>query len=117
MRPATFIAEADGDMPGPKPCAHVVTPDGQERFPFLHPDVNLEDLACGKTVYLDPKGTVVLGVGRRFPEVGQEATFLRRLPDRDLVEVAIRDEQVLLYAPPEILEAAESGALCAEATS
>jgi hypothetical protein len=25
-RPATFIAEADGDMPGPKPRVHVVSP-------------------------------------------------------------------------------------------
>ena len=42
-RPATFIAPADGEMPGPKPRGDVVTPDGQERFPFMHPDVNLDD--------------------------------------------------------------------------
>src|SRR5262249_27109520 len=35
VRPATFLAAAEGDLPGPGPRAHVVTPDGQERFPTL----------------------------------------------------------------------------------
>jgi ATP-dependent 26S proteasome regulatory subunit len=110
-RPATFIAEADGAMPGPKPRVHVIAPDGQERFATLHPDVKLETLAQGMTVYLDVSGAVVLGVSESIPAVGQAATFLRRLPDSSQVEVSLRDEQVVLHAASPVLEAEQAGKL------
>jgi ATP-dependent 26S proteasome regulatory subunit len=110
-RPATFIAEADGDMPGLKPRVHVVTPDGQERFPTLLPGVKLEALVQGMTVYLDAGGAVVLGVSRKTPDVGQAATFLRRLPGSAQVEVHIRDEHVVLHAAGPVLEAEQAGRL------
>ena len=67
-RPATFIGEADGTMPGPKPRAHVCTPDGQERFPMLHTDVTLDQIESGMTVYLDAKGTHILGSSGWLPQ-------------------------------------------------
>src|SRR5262249_21186758 len=70
VRPATFIAAAEGDLPGPTARAHVITPDGHERYPTLHPKVSLADLKPGMTIYLDPKGTVVLGAARSLPRVG-----------------------------------------------
>jgi hypothetical protein len=108
-RPATFIAEADGEIPGPKPRAHVVTPDGQERVPFLREGLKIEDLRRGQTVYLDAKGTTVVGASNRLPAVGPEATFLRRLPDTDQVEVSIRDEPIVLDAAAALLEAIDAG--------
>src|SRR5205085_12228110 len=33
VRPATFLGLAEGDLPGAGPRVHVVSPDGQERFP------------------------------------------------------------------------------------
>src|SRR5579884_1516937 len=62
IRPATFLAVAEGDLPGPTPRIHVVTPDGQERCPVLHSRLRLTDLKLGMTVYLDPKGSVVLAL-------------------------------------------------------
>ncbi len=110
-RPATFIAEADGEMPGPKPRVHIIAPNGEERFPTLHPDVPLEKLAQGMTVYVDPKGAVVLGASKRTPQVGEEVGFLRRLPDTAQIEANVREERVVLYASQKVLDAEESGKL------
>lgn len=106
-RPATFIAQADGTMPGPKPRGHVCAPDGQERFPMLHPAVTIEDILPGMTVYLDAKGTHILGSSNWLPKVGQEATFLRRLEDSQYVEVTFQEEKIVLYASWTLLEAIE----------
>src|SRR5262249_31425449 len=88
VRPATFIAPADGTLPDPQPRVHVITPDGGERYASLHPRVALADLRPGMTVYLYPKGVVVLGATPTPPRVGQQGTFLRRLEDSNLVEAA-----------------------------
>jgi ATP-dependent 26S proteasome regulatory subunit len=108
-RPATFIAEADGTMPGPKPRGYVATPDGQERFPMLHPDVKIEDIMPGMTVYLDAKGTHILGSSGWLPKVGQEATFVRRLGNSQRVEVSVQEEKVVLHASWKLIESIEEG--------
>src|SRR5262245_32972105 len=41
VRPATFLGPAPGDLPSPGPRVHVVTPDGQERYPLLTPRVQV----------------------------------------------------------------------------
>src|SRR5260370_4547642 len=81
VRPATFIGKVGNGLPGPKPKVHVITPDGNERFPLLHPSINTDDLIPGMTVFLDPRGSIVLGVDDTLPTVGQEGTFLRCLDD------------------------------------
>ncbi|MGE0607274.1 MAG: AAA family ATPase [Pirellulales bacterium] len=110
-RPATFIALAEGLMPGPKSRIHCVTPDGQERFPFAHDDVKTEDLRPGMTLFLDAKGAVVLGSSDWTPPVGPQATFRRQLPGRQQVEVAVRDETITLYAAGAVLKAIDEGQL------
>src|SRR5262249_41937038 len=101
----------EGDLPGPGPRAHVVTPDGQERFPTLHPRLRLADLRTGMTVYLDARGSVVLGTTPALPRAGQEATFLRRVEGTGLVEAGLQNEKLLLPAAPPVLEAAAAGRL------
>jgi ATP-dependent 26S proteasome regulatory subunit len=111
VRPATFIAEADGGLPGPRPRAHVITPDGQERFATLHPSIKPRSLIPGMTVYLDPKGAVVLGVSQALTEVGPQATFLRRMDGSSLVEASMGEERMVLRASQCILDVVEKGAL------
>ena len=110
-RPATFIAKANGGLPKSLPRVHVITPDGQERFPILHPGLKLRGLEPGVTVYLSANGAMVLGLTRSLPEVGLEAHFLRRLPDSKKVEVTLRDDRLVLHASKEILGAEESGTM------
>lgn len=111
VRPATFIGLADGAMPGPKSRLHVITPDGQERFPIPHSEVQVAQLRRGMTVYLDTKGVMVLGASSVLPTVGQAAMFLRRLPGSDTMEVRFREETLLLHASHEVLAAEEAGDL------
>ncbi|HYT92360.1 MAG TPA: ATP-binding protein [Gemmataceae bacterium] len=111
VRPATFIAGDDGVLPGPRPRAHVITPDGQERYAMLHTRVAPGNLKPGATVYLDPKGSVVLGVSTAPPRVGQQGTFLRRLDGSDLIEATVQNERLLLYASEPILDAVKAGKL------
>lgn len=111
VRPSTFIGTADGDLPGPKPRAQVVTPDGQLRFPFLREGVKLDDLRPGMTAYLDAKGAVILGVSQQIPKVGPQASFVRHLPESEQIEVSVRDEVVTLYASSAILDAVRDGEL------
>jgi hypothetical protein len=111
VRPATLIGLADGAMPGPKPRLHVVTPDGQERFPLLHQEVKLESLTRGMTALLDAKGNMVLGASSALPTVGQTALFLRRLPGTDIVEASFREEKLHLYACQGLVDAEEAGQL------
>lgn len=109
-RPATFIKLIIENVPGPKPKAHVISPDGQERYPMLHPDIRAEDLARGMTVFVDPKCSMVLGYEHCLPSVGQEATFLRGLDD-GLVEVSLRDERFLVYGSQTVLDTVADGKL------
>jgi hypothetical protein len=111
VRPATFIGLADGAMPGPKPRLHVITTDGQERFPIVHKDVKVEDLLRGMTVFLDAKGNMALGASTALPTVGQTALFLRRLPGTGTFEVQFREEKLLLHASQGLLDAEEAGEL------
>ena len=111
VRPATYLGVVDGDLPGPGPRAHVVTPDGQERCPTLHPRLRLADLRRGVTVYLDPKGAVVLGLGGVPARVGQQGTFLRRVEGTTQVEANVQNERLLLHAPAAVLDAAAAGRL------
>jgi hypothetical protein len=111
VRPATFIAEVRKGLLSLRPRVHVVTPDGQERYPTLHPQVKAKTLTPGLTVFLDAKGAVVLGASEEAVEVGQEGIFLRRLPESRLIEVGVRDERIVLHAAAAVLEAIESGRL------
>jgi len=111
VRPATFLAVADGDLPGPGPRAHVVTPDGQERCPTLHPRLRLEDFRRGMTVYLDPKGAVALGLSRVPAHVGQQGLFLRLVPGTTQVEATVQNERLLLHGSAAVLDAAAAGTL------
>lgn len=111
VRPATFIGQADGEMPGPKPRVQVVTPDGQNRYPFLRDGVTLEDLRPGMTAYLDAKGAVILGVSPTIPKVGPQAQFIRHLPDTEQIEVTVRDEPATVYGSSAILDAVAAGEL------
>jgi hypothetical protein len=110
-RPATFICEAEGEMPGPKPRAYVITPDGQERYPILREGIDIDTFESGMTVYLDAKGTMVLGSSHAIPKVGQQASFLRRYPGTDQVEVAMRDERLVVFAARSVLDTEAEGKL------
>src|SRR5262245_45794087 len=44
VRPATFLGPAPGDLPAPGPRVHVVTPDGNERYPIVHSRVKVPAL-------------------------------------------------------------------------
>ena len=111
VRPATLVGPADTNLPGPKPRVQVVTPDGQQRFPFVHADISTEQLEPGGTVFLDAKGAMVLGIGRLPPAAGAQATFVRRLPDSSHVEVSLREEKFSFYASRRVLDAIDSGAV------
>src|SRR5438046_3817871 len=47
VRPATFLGPAPGDLPSPAPRVHVVSPDGQERYPTLHTRLDAARLVPG----------------------------------------------------------------------
>ncbi len=111
VRPATFLGEAADAPAGPGPRAHVVTPDGQERYPVVHDRVSLAQLRPGMTVYLDPRGAIVLGATRTVPQVGQEAQFLRAVDGTGLVEAALREERLVLHAASPVRDALAAGQL------
>ncbi len=108
-RPATFISKLNGKPSKNVPKVHVVTPDGQQRFPMLHEGVNPKELEPGATVLLDARGGVVLGHGPSLPQVGVEAEFLRHLPDSNHVEVRLHGDPLVLHASRTVLEAVEAG--------
>ena len=108
-RPATFISKLNGKPLKNVPKVHVVTPDGQQRFPMLHEGVNPKELEPGATVLLDARGGVVLGHGPSLPQVGVEAEFLRQLPDSNHVEVRLHGDPFVLHASRTVLEAVEAG--------
>ena len=108
-RPATFISKLNGKMSTTVPKVHVVTSDGQQRFPMLYEGVNPKELEAGATVLLDARGGVVLGCGPSLPQVGVEAEFLRHLPDSGHVEVKLHGDPLVLHASRAVLEAVEEG--------
>jgi hypothetical protein len=110
-RGATFIDMADGDVPGPKPRAYVICPDGTERYPYLHDRVKPEDLRPGQSVYLDGKGVVVVGVAHKLPSVGQTGAYKGRVPETDSFQVTYRDEVLTFRGSQAILDADQAGRL------
>jgi ATP-dependent 26S proteasome regulatory subunit len=111
LRVATFVDFADVDLPGATPRAHVITPDGHRRFPFVHPRLSQEKFESGRTVYLDAKGTMVMAIGKWHPTAGAQATFLRRLAGSPQVEISVRDEKLTFHAAQRVLAAIDRGQL------
>ncbi len=109
VRPATFIGTVEWPLATPQQRIEVVAPDGTHRHPALSPDIQIEELKPGMTVFLDPEGAVVLAYSTMMPHVGQEAKFQRRLPDTNCVEVALRDERFVLHAAQEVLDVIDAG--------
>jgi SpoVK/Ycf46/Vps4 family AAA+-type ATPase len=110
-RPATFIEPADTTIPGGGRRVHVVTPDGQDRYPLLHENLELQDLVRGMTVFLDDKGILVTGTSSNAPRVGQLARLVGRRRGTDEIEVSFRDEKLLLYAGQAILDGLKNGTI------
>src|SRR5262245_6821586 len=111
VRPATFLGPAPGDLPSPGPRVHVVTPDGQERYPLLHTRVQLAALQPGMTVYLDAKGSVVLGSSGQLPRTGQEGTFLRHVEGEGLLEAHLQNDRLVVHAAAPVRESLARGDL------
>ena len=109
VRPATFIAEEEKILPSPTPRVLVVTPDGHQRYPTLHPKVKLELLKPGMTVYLDQRGSILLGAAKNLPSVGQQGSLVRHIPDTNLVEAQVQNDKMVLYASEPVIEAVLSG--------
>lgn len=107
-RVATFVGPADPDLPGTERRAHVITPDGQERYPLLTEKVRMEDMTLGMSVFLDAEGVIVLGFSSSMPEVGEQATFLRRMPETNCIEVRYTDHPIVLYAAQPVLDALDA---------
>jgi SpoVK/Ycf46/Vps4 family AAA+-type ATPase len=63
------------------------------------------------TVYLDPKGSTVLGATAGPERVGQEGTFLRQVAGTTLVEAVLQGERILLHAAAPVLDAVADGRL------
>src|SRR5262249_38413188 len=98
LRPATYLGPADCDLPAPQPRLHVVTADGQERYPTPHQRIRPAELRVGQTVYLDAKGGVALAASSALPRSGQEGTFLRALDGIDLVETTLQNDRLVVRA-------------------
>lgn len=111
VRPATYLGPAPGDLPTTGPRVHVVTPDGQERYPTVHPRVYVSELVPGMSVYLDAKGSIVLGSTGQLPRVGQEGTFLRHIEGDGVLEVHLQNERVVVHAAQPVRTALEAGTL------
>lgn len=108
-RMATYLGPADVMLPGDQPRVHVVLPDGVERFPLLREPIQLQELVTGQTVFLDGKGVAVIAASRWLPQAGQEAVFVRALPDSDCIEVKYQDQPAILYAAKPLLDAIAAG--------
>ena len=108
LRPANFIGPAEFEIPGQGPRGHVVTPDGQERFPILTDDVPIEDLRPGMEVLLDAQGAVMIAASDRSPDVGEQAVFVRRFPGTNRVEAIVHDQHIVLRAAQPLLDALDS---------
>jgi ATP-dependent 26S proteasome regulatory subunit len=111
VRPATYLGPAPGDLPSPGPRLHVVTPDGQERYPVVHPRVKPSELVPGMTVYLDAKGAAVLGSTGKLPHVGQEGSFLRHIEGEGVLEAHLQNDRVVVHAAQPVRDALAAGQL------
>ncbi len=111
VRPATFLGPAPGNLPSPGNRLHVVTPDGQERYPLVHNRVQVAGLLPGETVYLDGKGNVLLGSTGQLPRTGQEGTFLRHVEGEGLLEVHLQNDRIVVHAAAPVREALAKGEL------
>lgn len=111
VRPATYLGPAPGDLPSPGIRLHVVTPDGQERYPVVHPRVKIADLVPGMTVYLDAKGSIVLGNTGKLPHVGQEGSFLRHIEGEGVLETHLQNDRVVVHAAQPVRDALAAGQL------
>ena len=109
VRPATYVGPVDLGVPGVSARVEVVAPDGQRRFPTLAQDVKADQLKLGADVFLDPEGAVVLAASQHVPKVGQEARFLRQMPNTGLVELELREERFVLNAAQPMLDAIAAG--------
>jgi hypothetical protein len=94
-RPATFIGLAEAPGGAGLDRAHVITPDGQERYPVLHRLLDRELLRPGVTVLLDAAGLCALATSGAVPNVGHEARFVTWLPE-ERVLVLLREERLVL---------------------
>jgi len=110
-REATFVRLETASFGSAKIRAHVVFSDGQGRPVAIAEQVKRDLLKSGATVYLDPKGAVLLDVAAALPEVGQVAKFLRLLGNGTAVELLFRDETLVLNASYELTELAAAGQL------
>jgi ATP-dependent 26S proteasome regulatory subunit len=110
-RPATYIGPGKARLPWDMPRARVITPDGQERLPMLHEEIKKEKLEPGMTVYLDATGALLIGVCDEQFDTGEEAVFLRRLPESDRIEVAFQEVQIVIRANESVLRAHAAGEL------
>jgi hypothetical protein len=63
------------------------------------------------TVYLDPKGSIVLGLSPGSPRVGQEGTFLRLVAGTTLIEATLQGERLMLHGSAPVLDAIAAGTL------
>jgi ATP-dependent 26S proteasome regulatory subunit len=112
VRPATYLGPAEGRLPpGPGPRVHVVSPDGQERFPILQPGLDENALSPGMTVYLDARGSVVLGSTGQVPRSGQEGTFLRIVEGNRLIEAGVQNDRLILHTAAPVRAALTQGEL------
>ena len=111
MRVATFVRLETGSFSHAKVRALVIFSDGQRRPAIIAEHVDKNLLKPGVTVYLDPKGAVLLDVTQGLPETGQVAKFLRLLGNGAAVEVLFRDETLVLNASHELAELAAGGDL------
>lgn len=111
VRPATFLGRAPGDLPSPGVRVHVVTPDGQERYPVVHPRLQIPALLPGMTVYLDAKGSVVLGSTGQLPRVGIEGTYLRQVEGEFLLEAQVQNDRLIVHAAAPVRDALTKGEL------
>ena len=108
-RMATYLGPAEVTLPGELPRLHVVTMDGHDRFPLLREPIRLQDLTPGMTVFLDAKGLAVIAISSWLPQAGQEAIFLRTIPNSNCIEVKYLDQPVVVYAAQPLLDAVRAG--------
>ena len=111
LRAATFVRCATSRFGPQKVRAEVVFSDGQRRPAAIAEHVDRDSLKPGATVYLDPKGAVLLDVVEGLPETGHSAKFLRLLPSGTAMELLFRDEILVCSSSYELAEMAASGQL------
>jgi len=92
--PATYVGKLDPKNLNSRRI-EVMTQAGEQKFPTCPPEVDMDKLKPGTTVYLDFKGFIVLDVLDRVPYAGPEATFVRPLGS-DHIEAMVDDNKMVL---------------------